>query len=56
MKGLMEAQESSFYGCHIEEDDWFGEELGNSFWNYTDELWQFKRAEQILGVQTVNTN
>lgn len=35
------AQDISISGCHVAENDWFGEDLlGNTFWNTTDELWQ----------------
>lgn len=44
----MEVQELN---SHVGDIDWFGEDIGSTFWN-TDELWQFRKAgpEGVLGV------
>ncbi|KAK4409618.1 Transcription factor [Sesamum angolense] len=35
--------------CHVAEVDWFGEDLGSTFWE-TDDLWQFRKGEDQVGV------
>ncbi|KAG8366631.1 hypothetical protein BUALT_Bualt17G0099800 [Buddleja alternifolia] len=45
-KQEMESQDISMSECHVERNDWFGEDLGSTFWD-SDELWQFRKLEEI---------
>lgn len=42
----MDGQDGSLSQCHAAGIDWFGEDLGSTFWN-TDELWQFRKWEEL---------
>ncbi|KAI3467074.1 hypothetical protein Pfo_023737 [Paulownia fortunei] len=42
----LESQDISLSENHVAEIDWFGEDLGSTFWN-TDELWQFRKPEEV---------
>ncbi|KAK6157681.1 hypothetical protein DH2020_011929 [Rehmannia glutinosa] len=44
----LEYQDILLSGRHVAENDWF-EDLGSAFWN-TDELWQFRKPEEVIGV------
>lgn len=37
-------EEISMSDCHASDVDWFGQEIGSSFWN-SDELWQFRKLD-----------
>lgn len=42
----MDGQDASLSQCHGAGIDWFGGDLGSTFWN-TDELWQFRKWEEL---------
>ncbi|PIN26084.1 Transcription factor, Myb superfamily [Handroanthus impetiginosus] len=42
----LESQDISISDRQVAEVDWFGEDLGSTFWN-TDELWHFRKLEEI---------
>ncbi|KAL8531711.1 hypothetical protein ACS0TY_008343 [Phlomoides rotata] len=40
------SQDISLSGCHVVGSDWFGDDLGTTFWN-TDELWPFRKSDEV---------